>query len=450
MGDKILKIIVIFFTSVFFAYFCLTGNPSLPITIFIFLLALFLFIKRPYYFILFYLLASLDFLGYINPLTFFYLPGYFKFKDIVFVFGILMIFKMVLIDKYKIHFSKDSPIKIFVFILLLLVTINWIRTFYMYSIEFKSIFQYSRRYLYYSSFLFPLYFIRNTNDLKSFFKILFSICVIYSFLIIIQFFIGYDFNVLGNTVIAKQFLGGLEINRIYIKGLLLLCGVFTASIGYYLSCDKKNKYFFLGIFLIGCGIFLHFSRMFWFFILLTLLLWLIDIHKQYKKIFIIIFSSICVVIFLGLIYSNIELPRNNYIKNIINFSATSFSDVLHYKGTFKFRMEESWFRFTLIEKHPLFGAGFIHPTHLPSIITLSRQERPDIAPVDSGWIALLTDFGIVGALWLILFLISLIRYERNFQKLSFDNSFKHNELKKVSKGVLYFLLLGVIISITHG
>jgi len=81
---------------------------------------------------------------------------------------------------------------------------------------------------------------------------------------------------------------------------------------------------------------------------------------------------------------------------------------------------------------------------------LSRQERPDIATVDSGWIALLTDFGIVGALWLILFLISLIRYERNFQKLSFDNSFKHNELKKVSKGVLYFLLLGVIISITHG
>lgn len=448
MLDKIPKFLIIFFLSFFFSYICLLGNFIVIPSIFVFLLATLFCLRKPYFFIIFYLLVSVDFLGYINPHAFFYFPGYFKFKDIIFLLGILFVFKEIIINKSKIHFSKDSSIPMFVFILLFLVGINWMRTYYLYDVEFKSIIQYSRRYLYYLSFLFPICFIKNVKDLKYFFKMMFSICIIYSLLITIQFFAGSNFNILGNTIITKQTLGGLRIDRIYIKGLLLLCGVFIASIGYCVMSHKQNKFFYLGIFLIGCGIFLHFARMFWLFIFLTLLLWFIDIHRQYKKIFIIILLGMFVVMSLGLI--TIELSNDNHIKKVADFFISGFSDILHYRGTFRYRIEESWFRFDLIKKHPLLGPGFIHPKHLPSVIALFQKERPDIATVDSGWISILTDFGIVGVLWLILFLIFLVRYERNFQKVSLYDNFKYSELTGISKGILYFLLLGVIVSITHG
>ena len=442
MSNISIKPIVALLFAILFATVFTLGGPLLAAFLLLALGLVSVCIYNPRIYLVLFLITLIDFFGYLNPEEQFYLPGIAKFEDVILIIGVLLWGIEIFIKKNKSLVDKNSPVIKFMFFLFLMLVINWIRTYLIYSLDFQSIFQYSRRYLFYLAYFFPIYFLKNKQHLRFFLMgVLVAICI-YSLLIIFQFSLGSSINLMGNTVIAMQSLSGKIVPRIYYRGILLLLVVFSCSLGYYAYSKNKSKVLACITGVVGLAIFLHFSRMFWIALIAIILYWFRKMLRL-NKIIVLILTLAMIIGLIGTLTSTVMFA------NTFDHLISSMSDIIYQEGTFRYRVEESWFRFQLIGKHLFFGPGFIHPKHLPDIIPIVNNERPDLANVDVGLVAIFTDFGICGFFLFCFLIISLVISERKIAEIK-DHLNKFNGFIGVAHGCFLFVVLGSIITLTHG
>jgi hypothetical protein len=266
----------------------------------------------------------------------------------------------------------------------------------------------------------------NEQRVKRFFKFVVVSSVVYSLLMLLQYFMGPE-HVLFRfaSQVAMQKIGGQYVTRTYSGGSTLVLIVFFIYF-FKLVIQKKFDFTNVSIVLLTflgsiylkfgraniCGVIVGFLTTFFF---------LFDMKR--KKEFLVVSAVSIVACFF--LFETVRFIANGAIPNPISHSISMFcsgaNDLLNRAGTFEFRLKDSADRIELIKSHLITGIGFIHPE---SGVLKIRTIMGGIVTVDSGIITLLLDFGLIGVFWLLILTGTVFQKARQLYFSNIEDSYK--------------------------
>jgi len=244
------------------------------------------------------ILVSVNFFGFTSS-DFLGLPGAFKLRDVCLLALFFPLIGNAVLDKNSIIRTKTAFNKclILIFIFVAFIVFYTVITF---DVPFISCMRLARKYIFYLSFFFLVYFIKDEADLKFFLKIMFIFAVIQALLMTLQFVAGPNVKILAGVKMRPDVLQGLVVTRIRINagsGLMML--FFALSFWIY-QCKKSDRIFLFMAIILGLGAFLEFYRTKWVKeFLIVLVPFLFTLKRDRKNFTMIIISFIFMVFFLS-------------------------------------------------------------------------------------------------------------------------------------------------------
>ena len=255
----------------------------------------------------------------------------------------------------------DIPLILF-FIACVIALINGIA---IQKADFNAAFRVFRPTIYYLLFFLITNLIRNRKDLTLFIRVVFSIALITSIVIIIQQIAGTSMPLIMGRVEALQTVGTKHggVTRSIPEGLLLIYSSFISLGCIVITRRLEGKTVLLGIsvIILGLGLLFPFFRTIWVTLPLVFLLVIFLTPIQQKARFISYFLvAICAVIVIFL-FSPIFSGRLNKILNATQERITSVFKVRGIRGpeadTLRTRTMENEFALLKIKDHPILGIG---------------------------------------------------------------------------------------------
>ena len=390
--------------------------------------------------ILLSIFAYIDFLGLVNSENFLRIKNLFKFYDLLIIF---IIFYTIIYSIFRYENLKrvsNLPTGKYIKIILVFILIVVLSMPFRFGESIISALKIARYYFPFFLFFIVMIDIIETESSQFIYNLILSIGTILSIIFIVGLFLPNLINTLiPNVGLVIQDTEHIELQRYYTPGFLFpFASIFILND---IIIHEKNEYipihnkiiFFIN--LIGCilqgfrayiiiGIF---SFMILFFIANKL-----DIKKYVK----ILFLTFLIIGFFNI------LLFPGFLSNRIS---SGFSDLIHKKGTFEFRLVNDYFRFFLFEEHPIIGIGFIDAnSDIGKNMGLEIAGEFSAYTTDSGYLTLLVSFGVLGTLFYTFILIRIFLRNISIVKDSESNARKY----AISSSMFMILLFFTII--THG
>ncbi|ALQ54542.1 O-Antigen ligase family protein [Pseudoalteromonas issachenkonii] len=414
---------------VYIAYFALTQNTKmllLPVAVPI-MVAI---INKPKLWGYIFLLASVQFLGIINPETFIRLPGVLKFNDLLF----LILVTLYLLDSlkngfyYPVHNKAAKWVAFTVLTFVSMVIIQFVITALRFDLPIVSTIKVGRGYLY---LLVYFYFVRFYSDNKSMQQLLYLIvfvCIVQFSLMLFQML---GINLTANTKIIDLTTDAGSVTRVYLPAYFFALMCFFCSVTLLLSNSlPSRKSFILTVMVISfLSILLSYTRTYWLAILLgMLIIFLFSKFEVKKRIF-----KYSVITFVFVIPILLLKAGTFFVERFSSiFTEVRSSD----EGNFIYRFSENPKRLEAFFDNPIFGPGFVHENYAASLFNFvidetglseAQIERALLLQTnDSGLITLLVSFGLCGVLWVLFkmyILIKLYKEQRfNLHTIHIKNS----------------------------
>jgi len=417
---------------------------------------IFFLIRWPHIALIISIVVIFDGFGFINPETFFRIPGVFKIKDLIFS----SLFIPIIINKkwqnrfYYIFLKYHSMLTPIV-IILFLTTLQMIRTSLQYNLPLNTSIMTGRHYWYYAFLPLAAIYLDSSKKRKLVSSLFLAVISILASVVIVQTLLtAFDrgrlvsINIQFNPVTW----GNLHFFRIYPPGEATLVLVFSLSFwAFFMSPQGSQRIVYIApMLLCGFAVLLLNSRMRWFHAVILVLVPKLLLTKYIpikarRSLYIAVFASLIVISVLCFSSSTRDL-----LAGITQRASSAATDFIENKGTWQYRVEDSAFRFRLIRKHPLFGVGMVHVYHarefggygIPDEMGAPYQG---ISTTDSGIVTLLVTFGLVGVIWAIWYFISVLKF-----CLKNVKSIRNRYITAVSIAVVGYMIGGILVFITLG
>jgi len=313
-----------------------------------------------------------------------------------------------------------------------------------------------RHYWYYAFFLLAAIYLDTSQKRKAVYSLFLVAVSTLAIVVIIQTVVlitGGELFLADNIQVQPKQWGTLKLMRIYLTGEpALVLGFALTFWGVVQSKSARAKIIYAALsVLYAMAILLLSSRMRWAHTLLVILIPVFFLGTHIPKVGRRLLCTLVLFMFILVSLSVLSGRSNDFISGIGEYASSAWTDVIEKKGTWGDRIVDSHVRFKLISQHPLFGVGFVH-LYYAWQFGVEEKENQDgellghgITTTDSGIIALLVDFGAVGALWATWYFISILAFCLN--KL---NSLKHGTLTWISIPLSGYVTGGLITFITLG
>lgn len=233
----------------------------------------------------------------------------------------------------------------------------------------------------------------------------------------------------------------------YIATLILPLVLLKIDNKYFLDFKILNRYLFFIIILIG--IFFSFSRTKIFLILLSFFI-LFFYKKKIKISYIIFFISMILII-------NLNSPFFENFSPIISKFRNSFNEILFFNGTDLQEIYLNWRGFELLKAYEqfqnvglfkkFFGQSFGATVNLQNNFSIGNIDYYSELPyIHNGYFQILTKFGIIGIIFVIIFYIK-VTFTSNRKFKTYFNK-KDDQILLILKLILmiYFIFLTLVIS----
>jgi len=351
------------------------------------LAALFVSFKYPQYLMYLLILAVTNIFGIYNILEEYRLPGIGKPSDFILV--LLNLLVIVKINNYKVELSKTG--KKLVKVAIIIAFYIFFLIFYSSVIMGRESFNYALRtgaaYLYYTSFLFPIYLVTKPKQLVQFINFLRIGGLTTGAIAIISNIVGYS---IVTGVISAQ--SGPFV-RVYLPFIFNYFVVVFWSIQFITKSKIEVKIHYLEAIISALGIILFLGRTLVICVCLSLLMiiWFLSKYSLRNKMRIIYLFAIFAF---GLILSFVRLHFNP--AEIIGRFQLGYTETLQGTSTFSDRLYLISAGYRMFSQTPLFGTGFIHPTsnYYSNLVTSKGFAIANSA--DFGLASILFTTGIIG------------------------------------------------------
>ncbi len=354
--------------------------------------------KKPMWAYFLMILTSIYFFGFVDD-TFLSLPGAFKLRDICLLSLFFPLIGSMVLDKNSIKRTRTAFSKYLVLMMVFIAFIIFYTT-YIFDVPIVSCLRLARKYIFYLSFFFLIYFIKDETDLKSFMKIMFIIAITQALLMIVQVALGPNIKLLAGVKMSTNVLQGLVVTRVRIHAASGLMTLFFAVSFWIYQCKKRNKIYLIIAMILGLGVFLEFYRTKWVKeFLIVFVPFLFTLKRDRKKFakMIIAFSFAGFLFLIMLHFLGWDIQEKLY-KVFLHAKSTLF-DAINQSGTFSDRIQFSSERLRYFYERPLFGIGFLHYTSASSSsMAASITQGLFIEYIDSEICTILTTMGIAGAI----------------------------------------------------
>ena len=299
------------------------------------------------------ILAVTNIFGIFNILEDYRLPGIGKPSDFILILLVLVVIIKLLKKKDELTSQEKKLVKI----ALAIVIYVFFLTFYSSFITGRETFNYSLRtaasYLYYISFLFPIYLVTSKKQLIHFINFL-------RFGGFVTGIIGIISNVVGYSIVSGVF---SQEQGTYIRVYLPIFFNFFVVVFWTVQFLVKNKteikihYIEMIISALGIALFLGRTLMIVVVLALFYIIWFLSKSsiKTKKR---VVYLLVAFVI--GLILSFMVFDFNP--TDITSRFQTGYIDTLGGTSSFSARLLAIAMGYTVFSQMPLFGTGFIHPS----------------------------------------------------------------------------------------
>lgn len=359
-------------------------------------------------------------------------PNIFRLRDIFLVLTFIPLLRGIVRKDVRIKYIFSSPFAKCIYIMLFLFTAQVFITKYRFSGEsLNSIIRAGRKYVYYAIFFPLVYVLMEDARFKRFMKLLCGSAIVFSCLFLLQFVLGQSHQIFKWAVIVEQDLQTYFVTRMYIDGQIIPTLIFHVSFMVYLYCQQFRYKFqnTLLMLLTGAQTIVTFGRAHLFGVVTGTLLGLFVARRIKRRGFMKLFLLVLAIATANFLVVGILKPKLQLFQAIAARITSIYGAVVKRNDTFGFRFEDSYGRLALINDNPVFGVGFVHDES--RLFSLMRGYGGALRSADSGIVTLLLDFGIVGAVWLIM--LTMVFWKRGMQ--CFNNT--SNSLNKA-------FILGII------
>lgn len=428
------------FAVAYIVYFALTQSTKmllLPTAVPI-IVAL---INKPKLWGYIFLLASVQFLGIINPETFIRLPGILKFNDLLF----LILAALYLFDSlkngfyYPVHNKAAKWAAFVVLTFVSMVIIQFVITAFRFDLPLVSTLKVGRGYLY---LLVYFYFVRFYSDNKSMQQLLYFISIVCIFQFSMMLFQIAGIDLTANTRIIELTTDAGSVTRVYLPAYFFALMCFFCSVTLLLSNSLPlRRYFLLTVMAISfLSILLSYTRTYWLALLFgVLIIFLFSNSEVKKKSF-----KYSVITFVFVIPILLLKAGTFFVERFTSiFTEVGSSD----KGNFIYRFSENPKRLEAFFDHPIFGPGFVHQNYAASLFNFvvdetglseAQIERALLLQTnDSGLITLLVSFGLCGVFWVLFKMYILVRLYKEKRLDHYTQNTRHS--LNIQLGMLTFI-----------
>lgn len=370
------------------------------------------------------LVFIIDGLGFINPETFFRIAGLFRLKDLVFVSLFLPLMLNIRWQRRAKRFLDDCrTLALPVMAILILTTLQMVRTSLQYDLPVNTCVMAGRHYWYYAFVPLAAIYLDSSHKRKSAFRLLMAVIAVLACVVIIQTVI---YAVSGIRLVSDhvQFRevqwGNIRLfSRMYLEGEpLLVLGFGLAFWGLVLRKSTRGMMGYAAMAPL-CALALLFidSRMRWVHALLVVLIPMVFLGPHIRKVRRRLLYGVPILVLVLTSLFMVTSRSDVFVSGIVERAASAWTDFRERRGTWDYRLEDSRFRFELIREHPLFGLGLVHSDYASrfgasEVIELDEGQyfKQGVTTSDSGIVSLLVHFGAIGAIWAMWYFFSALRF----------------------------------------
>jgi len=402
------------------------------------------------------LIIIFDGLGFINPETFFRIPGVFKLKDLTFLSLFLPLFLNIKWQRRAERIFHDYRMLVFpILAILVLTTFQMIRTSLQYDLPLSTCIMAGRHYWYYAFLPLVAIYLDTSQKREVAYRLFMVVISLLASVVIIQtvvLLLGGELFLSDNIRTRFPQSGTLDLLRIYPPGEpTLVLGFALAFWGVLLRKSARERVAYTAIALL-CALAVLFisSRMRWFYTLLVVLIPVFVLRRHIPSLARRLLCVLALLVFTLVYVFVLSGSRSDFVSGIGERAVSAWTDFRDKKGTWEYRLEDSQFRFKLIREHPLFGLGFVHSDYASrfgagGVINLDERlsYKQGITSTDSGIVDLLIHFGAIGALWAAWYLISVLRFCSKMLR-----SAKNGCLRCLSIPLMGYMIGGVVTLVT--
>ena len=411
--------------------------------------------RWPHLALVFAVIIILDGFGFIDPETFLHVPGFFKVKDLVFVPLFFPLLFNVDWQRRANYVIRHQRIILFpILAILILTAFQMVRTSLQHSLPLKSCIMAGSDYWYYAFLPLTSIYLDNPEKRKIVLGLFLAVALTVAVMIITQTLTLIQGGELFLTDIQTQskLWGPIKMMRIYLPGSATIVLAFSIAFWGFFSTPtgRQRMAYFALMLLCASAVLLTNGRMLWaemaILILAPLLLLRKYLNWSTRRSLILTAYILTITIFVFSFSGSISFVLSGITKRFVS----SFTDVRQKEGTWKYRLEDSAFRFRLIKEHPLLGLGLVHNSYGPRFGApvktdwLGRQYTV-ISTSDSGIVTLLIHFGAVGVIWAIWYFVSVLRF--CLDKIKFSQCVY---IKTTSIAIIGYMIAGVFAFVTLG
>lgn len=404
------------------------------------------------------LVIIFDGLGFVNPDTFFRIPGVFKLKDLIFLSLFLPLVMNIKWQKRATQIFHDYRTLLFpILVILFLTTLQMIRTSLQYDLPLSTCIMAGRHYWYYAFVPLGAIYLDTLQKRKVTQRLFLVVILALASVVILQTIIltqGGKFFLADNIQIQPEQWGTLNLFRIYLEGEpVLVLGFALAFWGLFLRKSTREMLGYAAMAsLCALALLLINSRMRWVHSLLVVLIPMFVLAPHIRKARGRLLYGLPILVLVLISLLMLAFRSNVFVSGIGERAVSAWTDFRDKKGTWEYRLEDSRFRFKLIREHPLFGLGFVHPEYASRFGgagEIKIDERVSytqgVTSTDSGIVDLLIHFGAIGAIWAMWYFISVLRFCSKIMR-----SAKIGVLHWTSISLIGYMTGGVLTFVTLG
>jgi hypothetical protein len=400
-----------------------------------------------------------DVLGLFDPGKSFNIAGVFRLKDLLFASLFLpLLFNVKWQRRARKAFNDCRTIALPILAILVLTTLQMVRTSLQYDLPLNTCIMEGRQYWYYAFVPLAAIYLDTSYKAKSAFRMFMLVTTGLACVIITQTVI---YAIFGTELVsyhiqaAEGQWGNMRFLRIYLPGeALLVLGFALAFWGLVLRRSTRKMLGYAAMApLCALAILFVNSRMRWAHTLLVVLIPIFflgrHVHKVRRR---LLYGVPILVLVLAALFM-VVFRSNVFVSWTVERAASAWTDLRERRGTWEYRLDNSQFRFRLIRENPLFGLGLVHSDYASRfgageiVMRVYGKELPfkeGVATTDSGIVSLLVHFGAIGAIWAMWYFFGALRFCS--QRMSEENQVLNWTsiplIAYMTGGVLTFVTLG--------
>jgi hypothetical protein len=372
------------------------------------------------------LVVIVDGLGFIS-VDFVRVPGVFRLKDLMFLSLFLPLFFNRKWQRRAERIFHDCRILVFpILVILVLTTLQMVRTSFEYDLPLVSCINAGRHYWYYAYVPLTAIYLDTSYKRESVFRISMVVIAALASVVIIQtaIYAAFKIRLVSDSVqFGEANFGNMKFFRLYLEGEPLL--VLGFALAFWGLSRRKSTRETVGYAAMAslCALAILFvnSRMRWAHSLLVVLIPMFALGPHIRRAGGQVRYRLLILVLVLISLFVLTFHSNLFVSGIVERGVSAWTDFGEKKGTWEYRLEDNQFRIELIREHPFFGLGFVYVDYAPrfgagEVVDLDRRPSlqqgvsPGVTSPDSGLVSLLVSFGAIGAIWAMWYLVSILRF----------------------------------------